>query len=70
VNDQTALSKDAAEALNSFGFPVFKTRLRNRVVYADSASSGQSVLESSNSKARAEFEALYIEIEKLIRKGK
>ena len=70
VNDQTSLSKDAAEALKSFGFPVFKTKLRNRVVYADSASLGQSVLESSNSKAKAEFTELYKEIEKIIRKGK
>lgn len=70
VNDQAALSKDTAEALTAFGLPVFQTRLHNRVVYADSASSGRSVLESSNAKAKTEFEALFSEIESIIRKGK
>lgn len=70
INDQTALSRDAAEALDSFGLPVFKTRLHNRVIYADSAASGLSVLEAANPKARTEFEEFYREIETLIRKEK
>ncbi len=70
INDQTALSRDAAEALASFELPIFKTKLHNRVIYADSAASGLSVLESANPKARMEFEEFYREIETLIRKEK
>ena len=67
VNDQAAISRETAEALESLGCPIFKTRLHSRVVYADSAASGQSVLESGNAKAKAEFEALYTEVEQLIK---
>ena len=70
VNDQAAISKDTAEALASLGCPVFDTRLHNRVIYADAAASGLSVLEAGNSKAKAEFEALFNEIQTLNRKGK
>ena len=69
VNDKATLSKDTAEALSSLGYPVFSTRLHNRIAYADSASSGLSVLEASNLKAKAEMEALYKEITPLL-KGK
>ena len=67
VNDQAAISRETAEALESLGCPIFITRLHSRVVYADSAASGQSVLESGNAKAKAEFEALYTEVEQLIK---
>ena len=67
VNDQAAISRETAEALESLRCPLFKTRLHSRVVYADSAASGQSVLESGNAKAKAEFEALYTEVEQLIK---
>ena len=69
VNDKATLSKDTAEALSSLGYPVFNTRLHNRIAYADSASCGLSVLEASNPKAKAEMEALYKEITPLL-KGK
>ena len=69
VNDKATLSKDTAEALSSLGYPVFSTRLHNRIAYADSASSGLSVLEGTNPKAKAEMEALYKEITPLL-KGK
>ena len=68
VNDQAAISRETADALESLGCPTFNTRLHSRVVYADSAASGLSVLESGNAKAKAEFESLYSEVEKLIRK--
>lgn len=69
VNDKATLSKDTAEALSSLGYPVFNTRLHNRIAYADSASCGLSVLEASNPKAKAEMESLYTEIKPLL-KGK
>lgn len=69
VNDKATLSKDTAEALSSLGYPVFNTRLHNRIAYADSASCGLSVLEASNQKAKAEMESLYTEIKPLL-KGK
>lgn len=69
VNDKATLSKDTAEALSSLGYPVFNTRLHNRIAYADSASCGLSVLEASNPKAKAEMESLYNEIKPLL-KGK
>lgn len=67
VNEQASISKETAEALASLGYPVFNTRLHNRIAYADSASSGLSVLESSNPKAKAEVEALFKEIKNMIR---
>lgn len=69
INDKATLSKDTAEALSSLGYPVFNTRLHNRIAYADSASCGLSVLEASNPKAKAEMESLYTEIKPLL-KGK
>ena len=69
VNDKATLSKDTAEALSSLGYPVFNTKLHNRIAYADSASCGLSVLEASNPKAKAEMESLYTEIKPLL-KGK
>ena len=69
INDKATLSKDTAEALSSLGYPVFNTRLHNRIAYADSASCGLSVLEASNPKAKAEMESFYTEIKPLL-KGK
>ena len=66
VNELASISRETAEALASLGYPVFNTRLHNRIAYADSASSGLSVLETSNPKAKAEMEALFKEIKKII----
>jgi len=42
------LSKEISEALKGYGFPIFNSSTSQRVVYADSASAGLSVLDTKN----------------------
>lgn len=65
-NPRTLLSKDTEEALNALDLPIFKTKVHNRIAYADSALSGLSVLEWSDTKAKEETNALYEELKTLL----
>ena len=52
----TAIGRDVAGALAEFGFPVLDVALHQRVIYAESAASGLSVLEAAiNSEAAREI---------------
>jgi chromosome partitioning protein len=65
-NPRTLLSKDTSEALNDLGLPTFKTKLHNRIAYADSALNGLSVLEWTDTKAKEEINTLYNELKELL----
>ena len=61
---RTAIGRDAAEALAGFeDVPVLETALNQRVVYAESAAKGLSVMEAApGSEAAREVEALAREV--------
>jgi chromosome partitioning protein len=62
-SERTTISADTQKALEKLDLPLLKSKIGNRVVYADSAICGESVLEDkSNPKATAEITALYKEI--------
>lgn len=65
-NPRTLLSKDTEEALNALELPIMKTRLHNRIAYADSALNGLSVMEWQDQKAREEITELYEELKTLL----
>jgi chromosome partitioning protein len=55
----TAIGRDVAGALAEFGFPVLDVALHQRVLYAESAASGLSVMEAAiNSEAAREIALL------------
>jgi chromosome partitioning protein len=55
----TAIGRDVAEALADYDLPVLETALCQRVVYAESAAQGQTVLEADpNGRAALEIRAL------------
>ncbi|MGI2325926.1 MULTISPECIES: ParA family partition ATPase [Methylococcus] len=59
----TAIGRDVAEALKDHPFPVAETNVNQRVVYAESAASGLSVLEFDHKGAAArEIKALVREL--------
>jgi len=62
----TRLSGDAAEALESYGLPIFEARTGQRVAYAESMAGGGSVLDRPSSKAAAEIEAIADELQTLL----
>ena len=67
-SERTTISKDTTKALDKLDLPLLKSKIGNRVIYADSAISGQSVLEDrSNTKATREIEALYKELKRAIK---
>jgi chromosome partitioning protein len=52
----TAIGRDVAGALAEFGFPVLDVALHQRVIYAESAAQGLSVIEAApNSEAAREI---------------
>ena len=63
MNDNTNLGKQIQEALEEYQIPKLKSRLVNRISYADSASVGMGVVEFKDRKAKEEIEKLTDEIE-------
>ena len=60
----TAIGREVADALKDYPFDVFKTVITQRVVFAESAAAGLSVLEfAPKSPATLEIQALVSEIE-------
>jgi chromosome partitioning protein len=53
VKARTAIARGAAEALGSFEIPILKTRIADRVVFAESMARGLTVLEAEPSGAAA-----------------
>lgn len=62
VNSKTLLYKDINDVLNAHTISVLETKLTNRVSYADSATTGEGVLEGKDKTAKAEIQSLYAEI--------
>ncbi len=59
----TAIGRDIAEALEQYSIPVAKTQICQRVIFAESAITGQSVLETSrNNSAVKEIKSLMKEL--------
>ena len=59
----TAIGRDVAEALGSYDIPVLKSSVSQRVAFAESAASGQTVLETDrNGSAAREILALVDEL--------
>ncbi|WP_460026136.1 ParA family partition ATPase [Methyloparacoccus murrellii] len=64
---KTAISRDVAEALKDYPFPLLQTAIAQRVVFAESAAAGLSVLEyAPRSPAAGEMRTLLREIEGLM----
>lgn len=63
----TRLSREVVEALDAYGLPVLDARTTQRVLYSDSASSGQTVFVQPEGPAAQEISALRDEIKKLVR---
>lgn len=63
----TRLSREVVEALDAYGLPVLGARTTQRVLYSDSASSGQTVFVQPEGPAAQEIFALRDEIKKLVR---
>ncbi|KOP26516.1 cobyrinic acid a,c-diamide synthase, partial [Hapalosiphon sp. MRB220] len=62
----TAIGRDVVEALEQYTFPVLKSTISQRVVFAESAASGNTVFEiSKSSPAAKEVKALVNELLKL-----
>jgi len=61
----TAIGRDVAEALAEYPVPVFKSTVCQRVAFAESASGGLTVYDTSpNSPARKEIDALVAELKR------
>jgi chromosome partitioning protein len=62
----TAIGRDVVEALEQYPFPVLKSAISQRVVFAESAASGNTVFEvDKNGSAAKEVKALVNELLKL-----
>lgn len=66
INERTQLSKEILEALGDYEVTIAKTKLANRIAYADSATQGLAVVEWRDPKAKTEMENLANEIENLL----
>ncbi len=62
----TALAKDVRNALSSYGIPIFESMTHQRVLYAETATTGQTVIEDTNSKAAKEIDTIRQELEDMI----
>jgi chromosome partitioning protein len=63
---RTLISQETEQALGEMETPVLKSNLATRVAYADSATSGLTVLEWDDSKAKEEMLALVEEVKEII----
>ena len=67
IVEGTKIAKNVEQALSHYDqFPTLKTKITQRVAYAESISEGVGVLEYKDEKAKAEMNALTDEIEHLI----
>ena len=64
---QTLLSTDISELMDGQNFEVLKTKIFNRIAYADAMTSHKSVYEWSDSKAKREIDSVIEEIKDLCR---
>lgn len=64
------LGKDVEDAVSAYDIGLFKTRIGNRVAYADTANEGLGVIEYKDAKAREEMLALTGEIAEVLRSFK
>lgn len=62
----TRLSREVIEALDAYGLPVLESRTTQRVIYSDSASTGQTVFVQPDGPAALEISALRDEIKKFL----
>ncbi len=63
----TALAADIEEALAEYNFPIFSSRLSQRVAFAESITSGLTVFDTEpESKAAAEARGVVLELKALI----
>ena len=63
----TALAADIEEALNEYNFPIFTSRISQRVAFAESITSGSTVFDTEpDSKAAAEARGVVLELKTLI----
>lgn len=66
----TAIGRDVSEALSGYPIPVFKAQISQRVPFAETAGSGQTVLEADpESLAAKEIQTLVTEIQEFIKHG-
>jgi chromosome partitioning protein len=63
----TRMSREVVEALEGYGLPVLDSRTTQRVIYSDSASSGQTVFIQPDGPAALEIISLREEIKKIAR---
>jgi len=61
----TAIGRDVRSALEELGVPVIKADIGQRVAFAESAASGETVLVNPRSKAAKEIKRFVAELEKL-----
>lgn len=67
IAEKTNLGREILEALNDYeDVSVFKTKLANRISYAECATYGMGVIEWKDQKAKVEFSALVDEITQII----
>ena len=67
IAEKTNLGREILEALNDYeDVSVFKTKLANRISYAECATYGMGVIEWKDQKAKVEFSALVDEITQMI----
>jgi len=59
----TALAKDIRDALVNYNIPIFESMTHQRVLYAETAATGQTVIEDANSKASKEINHIRQELE-------
>ncbi len=62
----TALAKDVRDALANYDIPIFESMTHQRVLYAETAATGQTVIEDYNSKAAGEINSIRQELEDYI----
>ncbi len=62
----TALAKDVRNALSAYDIPIFSSMTHQRVLYAETLATGQTVVEDPNSKAAAEIDHIRQELEDFI----
>ena len=65
----TALAREVRKLLASYELPIFESMTHQRVIYAETAATGQTVVEDSNSKASWEINAIRKELERFAQTG-
>ena len=63
----TALAKNVRQILAEYDMPVFESMTHQRVIYAETAATGQTVVEDPNTKAAIEIDSIRRELEDFLR---